>query len=148
MRSEEPTSVYAEVESEALQLAGVTLDYTDAIVSPSTWAQPAQLEAIASLLGLDGTGRRQFLACPDDYLQRPVADSDDVALIDLPHVSHALDMAWQTYVALEMDRHTVRGKALAFRSCGCCICVKDAGHGYEFGTVSRPPNLIQGASRD
>jgi O-succinylbenzoate synthase len=26
MRSEEPTSVYAEVESEALQLAGVTLD--------------------------------------------------------------------------------------------------------------------------
>ena len=31
MRSEEPTSVYAEVESEALQLAGVTLDYTDAI---------------------------------------------------------------------------------------------------------------------
>jgi hypothetical protein len=103
MRSEEPTFVYAEVESEALQLAGVTLDYTDAIASPSTWAQSAQLEAIASLLGLEGTSRRQFLASPDDYLQRPVADSDDVALIDLPHVSHALDMAWQTYVALEMD---------------------------------------------
>jgi hypothetical protein len=103
LRIEEPSSVYAEVEAESLQLAGVRLDYTDAIASPSTWAQPAQLEAIASLLGLDGPCRRAFLVSPDDYLQRPAEGTDDVALIELPHVSHVLDMAWQTYVASEMD---------------------------------------------
>jgi hypothetical protein len=102
LRSEEPSFVYAEVEAEGLQLAGVRLDYTDAIAFPSTWAQPAQLETIASLLGLDGPCLRAFLASPDEYLQRPVEGTNDVALIDLPHVSHALDLAWQTYVALEM----------------------------------------------
>jgi len=103
LRSEEPSSVYAEVEAEGLQLAGVRLDYTDAIASPSTWAQPAQLETIASLLGLDDPCRRAFLASPDEYLQRPAPGTDDVAFIELPHVSHALDIAWLAYVASEMD---------------------------------------------
>ena len=36
LHSEEPSSVYAEVKAEGLQLAGVWLDYTDAIAFPST----------------------------------------------------------------------------------------------------------------
>jgi hypothetical protein len=81
----------------------VRLDYTDAIAEPSTWAQPAQLEGLASLLGLAGAYRRAFLADPNGYLQRPVPGAEDVAFIELPHASHALDLAWQSYVALEMQ---------------------------------------------
>src|ERR1700751_5936403 len=43
LRSEEPSSVYAEVEAEGLQLAGVRLDYTDAIAAPSTWRSQRSL---------------------------------------------------------------------------------------------------------
>lgn len=65
---------------------------------PSTWAQPVQLEALASLLGLPDKDKREFLTSPDDYLQRPAEGTDGVAFIELPHVSHALDIAWQTYL--------------------------------------------------
>ena len=103
LREEEPSGIYAEVEADAFQLAGVRLDYTDAIAQPSTWTQPAQLEAIASQLGITGADRRAFLADPDDYLQRPATGMEDVSFIELPHVSHALDLAWQAYVAQQQD---------------------------------------------
>jgi hypothetical protein len=79
--SEEPSSVFAEIEAEGLQLAGVRLDYTDAIATPSTWAQPVQLEALASLLGLHGKDKREFLTSADDYLQRSSEGTEGVAFM-------------------------------------------------------------------
>lgn len=103
MRAEEPEGVYSEVESEALDLAGRHLDYTNSIAFPSTWARREQLQAIAVTIGLTTGAWAGFLADPDGFLQEEVDGFDGVAYIELPHISHALDIAWQQHVKAVID---------------------------------------------
>jgi hypothetical protein len=103
LRDEEPESLYSELESEALKIAGCRLDYTDSVAYPSTWASLAQLESIADEGCISGADRDEFLASPDELLQRPVNDIEEVAYIELPHLAHALDNAWMSYVRGEID---------------------------------------------
>ncbi len=104
LRGEEPESVFGSVESEALEGAGMLMDYTDAIAEPSTWATPLQFEVVADIAGFDMRERRDFLDDPDGFLQRPFQDDAEIAYIELPHISHALDSAWKEYVAAEHSR--------------------------------------------
>jgi len=104
MRAEEPEGVFGAVESEALDGAGRSLDYTDAIAEPSTWATAQQLETIADVAGLSMFDRKMFLADPDGFLQSSAGEDYDTAWIELPHVSYALDCAWERYVKAEQDR--------------------------------------------
>jgi hypothetical protein len=103
LRGEEPEFVYAEVQSEALNLAGYRLDYTDSIAFPSTWATDEQLRTIAVTIGLTSTAWAGFLADPDGFLQQEIDGYDSVAYIELPQVAQALDAAWQQHVKAEID---------------------------------------------
>lgn len=102
MREEEPYGVYAEVQSEALELADRRLDYTDLIASPSTWITREQLRVLAVTIGLTTDAWADFLADPDGFLQEEADGFDSVAYIELPHIAHALDTAWQQRVMTEI----------------------------------------------
>jgi hypothetical protein len=104
MRAEEPEGVFGAVESEALDGAGRLIDYTDGIAEPSSWATTLQLEAIADVAGFSRLGRKSFMANPDTFLQAPAGEDADIAWIELPHISHALDLAWQSHVSAQQQR--------------------------------------------
>jgi hypothetical protein len=104
LRSKEPEEVFGAVRSEALERAGVELDYTDAIAEPSTWATPLQLEVIADVAGFDMRERRDFLEDPDGFLQALAGMDAEITFIELPHIEHALNCAWKEYVAAEHNR--------------------------------------------
>jgi hypothetical protein len=104
MRAEEPEGVFSAVESEALEGAGVRIDYTDAIAEPSTWATLLQLEIIADIAGFDMRERRDFLDDPDGFLQAPAGEDAELNYIEFPHIEYALDRAWQQYVKIQQNR--------------------------------------------
>ncbi len=56
------------------------------------------------MVGLTGQDRRVFLADPDGFLQAPAGEDAEIAWIELPHVSYAIDRAWVGYVKAEQDR--------------------------------------------
>lgn len=102
MREEETQGVYAEVQSEALELSGRRLDYTDSIAFPSSWATREQLQALAITIEHTTGVWTAFLADPDGFLQEEADGFDGVAYIELPHIAHALDTAWQQRVMTEI----------------------------------------------
>jgi hypothetical protein len=104
MRAEEPEGVFGAVVSEALEGAGRMLDYTDVIAMPSLWATTLQLDTIADVAGLSRLDRKAFMTDPDAFLQAPAGEDAEIAWIELPHVSHALDTAWQSHVHSEQAR--------------------------------------------
>jgi hypothetical protein len=104
MRVEEPEGVFGAVESEALDGAGRMLDYTDVIAMPSLWATGLQLATIADVAGLARLDRKAFMSNPDAFLQAPAGVDAEIAWIELPHVSYALDCAWQSHVNAEQVR--------------------------------------------
>ncbi len=118
LRAEDPDYVFAEVESEALEGARQRIDYTDAIAEPSSWATRIQLESIAVAAGLTDQNRKVFLADPDGFLQSPAGEDADIAWIELPHVSYAIDRAWAGYVKAEQDR--------AIRTAAICMIFKNS----------------------
>jgi hypothetical protein len=103
LRHEQPNNLYAEVEAQALRLSEVHLDYTDSIAFPSYWASRSQLAELAAVLGLESGDEEEFIASPDEFLQRPAKGIEDVSFIELPHVSCALDRAWERYVSATID---------------------------------------------
>jgi hypothetical protein len=126
LRSEEPESVFGEVEAEALKLANSYLDYTDVIASPSAWASQGDLELIAAQCDLSRCAREAFFSSPDEFLQTPYECNEDIAYIELPHISHALDAAWQRHVCAEHDR-AVRTAAIRQTFSGARIAVASYG---------------------
>ena len=110
LRDEPASYLYSEVESHVLRSMGIRLDYTDSIATPSYWATEEQLSRMADSLGFNQQQRNAFLAAPDEMLQSPF-DGNDMAMIELPDVSHALDCMWNEFV-LEQVRRSVRSAAI------------------------------------
>jgi hypothetical protein len=104
--------VYGTVESPVLALNGQSLDYTDLIAWPSWWATSAQLEEIATDLNLLSAARESFLESPDDFLQSPCPENDELAWIEHPVMAFLFDKAWERFVELRI-RSGVRSAAIA-----------------------------------
>lgn len=105
-RTSEIECLFGEVYSPAMEMMGRGLDYTDSISSPSEWTTKSQLNAIASDVGWDSTQRRAFLADPDEFLQSSMYEDEDIAWIESPVVSYALDRAWKDFVETTSLRFT------------------------------------------
>lgn len=104
LRTAEPKDIFGAIKSEAIAGAGHSLDYTDAIAEPSTWATKLQLKIIAEITGLGMREQRDLFDDPDGFLQSPAGEDAEIAYIELPHIAHALDCAWKEYVATEHNR--------------------------------------------
>ena len=111
LRDEPASYLYGEVESPVLESMGVRLDYTDSIATPSYWATEEQLSKMAVSLGFNQQQTEAFLVDPDEILQSSVDGNDEMALIELPDVSHALDGMWNEFVQ-EQVRTSVRSAAI------------------------------------
>jgi hypothetical protein len=104
LRCDEPTSVFGEVGAEAFELSGCRLDYTDSISTPSAWLSTDKIESIADRSCMTSKERNAFVNSPDEFLQQPINGNEDLSYIELPHVAHALDIAWQSHVNAELER--------------------------------------------
>jgi hypothetical protein len=111
LREADVTSVYGAVESTVLTNASRSLDYTDLIASPSLWAERGAIAEIAAGAGLNADETIRFLGDPDLFLQSKVSEDCDLAWIDYPPVSLALDSAWERFVARSV-RSAVRKAAI------------------------------------
>lgn len=104
LRAAEPESLYGEVDSRVLDLAGVSLDYTDLIAFPSSWCTALQLSAIALAAGMLSDETERFYCDPDGFLQTPFRDNDELLWIEHPLIDLELNRAWEEHVEL-----TIRG---------------------------------------
>ncbi|HZC25017.1 MAG TPA: hypothetical protein VE866_16905 [Candidatus Binatia bacterium] len=117
LRTSEIDGLYGAVESEVLAATGSGLDYTDAIAFASEWADESMLKAIALEAGFTAEQARRFLSDPDEFLQSPWDDCDEMAWIENPFVAVAMDRAWERFVH-QTVRSSVRTAAIlsVFRS--------------------------------
>lgn len=95
MHGSEAGRLFACVDHLALRCAEESLDYTEAVASPSIWAGRSELERIAAEGIASLTERQQFLREPDAYLQEQV---DGAPRWVCPVLSLALDCAWSRFV--------------------------------------------------
>jgi hypothetical protein len=96
LRAEPVDGCFSEVDSTALSAAGERVDYTDLIASPSLWADPAALRAIAALLP-SARAMQEFAANPDLFLQQDEPDTE-LAWIENPLIAAELDRQWLRFV--------------------------------------------------
>ncbi len=104
LRSTEPGLVYGEVESRVLELAGVSLDYTDLVASPSLWCTAQHLFAIALAACMTPDENESFCCDPDGFLQTPFRGNDEFLWIEHPLIDLELNRAWEAHVD-----QTIRG---------------------------------------
>lgn len=120
LRDQEIEGLYGSVASEALSKFGRSLDYTDLIAFPSSWADTLDLLAIAQSVSLTPDETEAFLREPDRFLQRPIVPDEDestgLVWIEHPVVSDGLDRAWERFVSKSI-RSCVRTVAIADGLC-------------------------------
>lgn len=103
--------LYGAVDSPVLAATGELLDYTDLIAMPSLWASNQDLRNIAVAAGFSMNQAAAFLNDPDNFLQQPWPESEEIAWIEHPLTSAALDRYWVNYAAARV-RSSVRTAAI------------------------------------
>jgi len=79
LRLDEPRSLWGEVDSASLEIAGVKLDYTEMISEPSYWATAADLRRIARDVRMSLLDSHRWVEDPDRFLQCACGGGDQVA---------------------------------------------------------------------